>query len=103
MSLLKTNTAKDHNKPTRVKNVHSREKKPRKLKMQKQSEDTVIKNIRNLFRLKGENETVKNNIIRDIKTLFVQQNKDYYKPLKLGYFIILNMKVMVIEIKPYQS
>ena len=69
--------------------------------MQKQSEDIEIKNIRNLFRLKRENETVKYNIIRDIKTLFVQQNKDYYKPVKVGNFIILNMKVMVIEIKPY--
>ena len=69
--------------------------------MQKQSEDIEIKNIRNLFRLKRENETVKYNIIRDIKTLFVQQNKDYYKPVKVGNFTMLNMKVMVIEIKPY--
>ena len=69
--------------------------------MQKQSEDTIIKNIRNLFRLKLENETIKDKVIRDIKTLFKQQKEDYYKLVRVGNFIILNMKVMVIEIKPY--
>ena len=36
----------------------------------KQSEDKIIKNVRNLFRLKKENEAIKNRIIRDIKNLF---------------------------------
>ena len=69
--------------------------------MQKPSEDTIIKNIRNLFRLKLENETIKDKVIGDIKTLFKQQKEDYYKLVRVGNFIILNMKVMVIEIKPY--
>ena len=36
--------------------------KPRKLKIQKQSEDNTIKNIRNFFRLQKGNEEI---IIRD--------------------------------------
>ena len=33
--------------------------KPSKLEIQKQSEDNMIKNIRSLFRLKKENNTIK--------------------------------------------
>ena len=43
-------------------------------------------------------------IIRDIKNLFEQ---DYYKPLKVSNLkkkkTVLNMKVMMKDIKPYQS
>ena len=51
MSLSKT-------KPTKIcrlqciKNVYGGEKEPRKLKIQEQSHDQIIKNIRNPFRLK---------------------------------------------------
>ena len=38
----------------------------------------------NLFRLKKENEAIKNKIIRDIKTLF--EEDDYYKPITVGNF-----------------
>ena len=41
-------------------------KKPRKSKTKKQSED-IIKDVRNIFRLKKENEAIKGRIIRDIK------------------------------------
>ena len=51
MSLFKTNTTKDYSKPTRFKNAYRGRKKPRKQKIKKQ-EDRIIKNIRNLFKLK---------------------------------------------------
>ena len=68
------------------KNIHSGRKKPRKLKIQKLSGDTIITNIRNLFRLKEENEAIKDNTTRDTKTLFEQQTKDYYKPVIASNF-----------------
>ena len=59
--------------------------------------DTIIKDIKNIFRLrkeidnsaikgitkKKENETIKDRIIRDIKSLFEQEN-NYYKPIRVG-------------------
>ena len=48
MSLFKT---KDYSKPERVKTVYGGGKK--------QSEETIIKSIRNLFDLKKENEAIK--------------------------------------------
>ena len=57
----------------------------------------IIKDIKNIFRIrkeinnsaikditkKKENETIKDQIIRDIKSLFEQEN-DYYKPIRVG-------------------
>ena len=51
----------------------------------KQSEDNAIKSIRNRFKLKKENEAIKDRIIRDIRTLFKQED-DYYKPIKVCNF-----------------
>ena len=50
MILLKTDTTKDYNKLTPFKSVHGGRKKPRKLKIQKQSADKIIINIRYLFK-----------------------------------------------------
>ena len=47
---------------------------------------------------------VKDRIIRNIGTLFERENDNYYKLKRLSNLaktIILNMKVMVIEIKTY--
>ena len=44
----------------------------KKTKNQKQSKDSIIKDERNLFRLKEENEAIKDRIIRDIKNFFQQ-------------------------------
>ena len=49
MSLFKTNLTKDHIKATRVDNMFRGGKKPRK---QNKFEDDIVKNIRNLLRLK---------------------------------------------------
>ena len=47
----------------------------------KQSEENIAKSIRNLFKLKKENEESKERIIRDIRKIFDQEEKDYYKPI----------------------
>ena len=53
-------------------------------KIQKESQDKIIKNIRNLIKLEKENEATKDRIIRDFKTLFEQQEEgDCYKPVRV--------------------
>ena len=63
MSLFKT---KDYSKPEPVKTVYESGKK--------ESEENIIKSIRNLFKLKKEKEEIKDRIIRDIRTLFKQED-----------------------------
>ena len=53
---------------------------------EKQSNGDIIKLIRNLFKLKKESEEIKDRIIRDIKTLYKKEEKDYYKPMMVGNF-----------------
>ena len=75
MSLFKT---KNYSKPEFVKTVYGGRKK--------QSVENIIKSIR-ILKLKIENETIKDRIIRDVRTLFEQQEeKDYYKPIRVGNF-----------------
>ena len=84
--------------------MYSGGNKPSELKIQIQSEDNIIKNIRNLFQIKNENEQIKGRIIRDIKNLLEQEGEDY-EPVRVTIIvtIVSNMKVMVIEMKSYQS
>ena len=97
MSLFKT---KDYSKLKRVKTVYGGGKK--------QSEENIIKSIRNLFKLTKENKAIKDRVIRYIRTLFKQEH-DYCKLIRVGKFWnknfgiknISNMKVVVIEIKTY--
>ena len=52
----------------------------------KKTDGTAIKDI-NLFRLKKENEVIKDDrVIRDIRNLFEYQEEDYYKPVRVGNF-----------------
>ena len=69
VSLFKTNKTKDSSKPICIK-----KKKKRKLKLQKYSEDKIIKDKRSLFRLKKENAAIKDRIIRDIKILLDKED-----------------------------
>ena len=67
MSIFKTNTTKNYIKPICVNNKYGGGKKPRKLKIKKkQSEGNIIKNVGNIFKLKKEDEAIKDRIIRDI-------------------------------------
>ena len=76
MSLFKI---KDYSKPERVKTMNGGG--------EKQSQENIIESIRNLFKLKKENEAIKDRIIRDIRTLFEQEEEnDYYKPIRVGNF-----------------
>ena len=81
VNLFKTNTPKDYGKQV----MYGRGKKPIKPKTQNQSEKNIIKSIKNLFKLKKENEAIKNTIIRNFRTLFEQENY-YYIPIRVGNF-----------------
>ena len=60
MSRFKTKTTKIYSKVTCVNSVYNRAPKLRKLKIKKKkkkkSKDNIIKNVRNLYRLKKGNE-----------------------------------------------
>ena len=62
-SLFKT---KDYNQVKHVQTVYGGGKKPNELKIKKQSEDNIIKNLRNVFKLNKEIKTIKYRIIKDI-------------------------------------
>ena len=67
----------------------------------------AIKAIRNLFRLEIETKEINDIILRDITKVFkMEKKKIIYKPVRVSNFfgikMILNMKVMVIEIRLYQ-
>ena len=67
-------------------------------------EDTGIKDIRNLFRLKKMKQS-KKEIIRDMRNILVHKKKiitNQQEWVIFGAIILLNMKVMVIAIKHYQ-
>ena len=61
------------------------------------------KKERNQKKKEINDRLIEDGIIRDIKTIFEKQEKDYYKPKSVSNFwnkiIILNMKVMVIKQK----
>ena len=80
VSPFKTNTKKDYYKPRKL-----------EIKKKKQSEDKIIRAIKYI-------------IIRYIKNLF-EQKEDSYKSVKVIFIetIISNIRVIVIEINPYQS
>ena len=63
MSLFKT---KDYSKPKPVKTGYG--------SGNKESEENIIKSIRNLCQLKKEKEEIKDRILRDIRTLFKQED-----------------------------
>ena len=48
--------------------------------------NNTIKHIRKLFRLKKENEAIKNRVIRDIRNFFEHEEEDYFKPVRVGNF-----------------
>ena len=55
-----------------------------RLEENERTEDSIIKDIKNLFRLKKENEPLE--IISDIRNLSEHEEKDYYKPVRVGKF-----------------
>ena len=75
--------------------------------------DITFKDIRNLFRLKKENETNKFRIVRDIRHVFWHGEENCYKPLRVGGFWdnnnieykgndkILSIEEYLDKIRPY--
>ena len=65
------------------------------------------KKERNQKKKEINDRLIEDGIIRDIKTIFEKQEKDYYKPKRVSNFwnkiIILNMKVMVIKTENYHE
>ena len=55
------------------------------MKKIKKTENKIIKDVRNLFRLK-KNEVIKDKIINDIRNLFEHEEEDYYKPIQIEIF-----------------
>ena len=49
-------------------------------------EDSIIEDVRNLYRLKKKNKAVKDKIIRYIGNVLESKNgkQDYYKPIRVG-------------------
>ena len=51
----------------------------------------TIKDIRNLFRLEKETKTIKDRILRDIKSLFDhEEEENYCKPVRVSNFLSSN-------------
>ena len=46
----------------------------------------MIKDIKKNFKLKIENEAIKDRIIRDIKNPFQHEEEDYYNPVRVVNF-----------------
>ena len=58
--------------------------------------------VRNLFKLKKEDETIKDKIIRDTKNIVRLSEEAYWKLVRIDIFLVtfvLNMKIMVIKVK----
>ena len=56
-------------------------------KLIKGTNGAAIKGVKNLFRLKKEIKAVKDRIIRDIRILFEHEEKEnYYKPVRVNNF-----------------
>ena len=55
-------------------------------RLQKEIDDTTIKDIWNLFRLKKENGAIKDRVIINIKNISEHEEEDYYKPVRVGNF-----------------
>ena len=56
------------------------------MRLKQEIDDTSIKNIRNIFILKHENEANKDRIITDIRNISDQEKEDYFKLVGVGNF-----------------
>ena len=55
-------------------------------RLKKELNYTAINNKRNHFRLEKESKSIKDKILRDIRNLFEQEEENYYKPVRLSNF-----------------
>ena len=76
-------------------------------RLKKEQNCTAVKDMRNLFRQEKETKAIKDRILIYIKNLFEREKEEenYYKPVRVSNFWsnnYLNTKVTVIIIKHYQ-
>ena len=55
-------------------------------RLKKELKYTAIKDIRKLFRREKETKAAKDRILRDIKNLFEHEEENYYKPVRTNNF-----------------
>ena len=55
------------------------------MRLKEEKDDTTVKDINYLFKLKKENQAIKNRRLKDIVNLF-ECKEDYYKPIRVGDF-----------------
>ena len=57
-------------------------------KLKKETKHAAIREIKNPFRLKIKNNVIKYRILRDIRNLFEHEEEleNYYKPVRMGSF-----------------
>ena len=53
-------------------------------RLKKELNYTEIKDLRNIVRLEKEIKTINNRILRDIKNLFEREEENYYKPVRVN-------------------
>ena len=76
--------------------------------MESPNEENIIKDIRNILRLKKETEGTKDIVLRNIKNLFEyeKEEENYHKPVRLNNFwsnnYIQYKSVTVIKTEYYQ-
>ena len=58
-------------------------------RLKKEIDDITFKDTRNLSRLKKENEAIKYRIIRVIRKMFEYEEEDFYQPVTVGNFGVL--------------
>ena len=87
------------------------------LRLKKEIDDTLIKDIRNIFTIKKANEVIKDRVIRYLRNLSeYEEEVNYYKPEKVGNFWCnnyieyesngdsnkaLSIEVYLNEVRPY--
>ena len=55
-------------------------------RLKKELNYTAVKDIRNLFRLEKETKAIKDRVLRDIKNLFEHEEENHYKPVRVSNF-----------------
>ena len=55
-------------------------------RLKKELNYTAIKDVRNLFRLEKETKAIKDRILIDIKNIFEHEEENYYKPVRVNNF-----------------
>ena len=103
MSFLKTDTIKYYGKQKRDKKLYGGGKKQMKHKIKKQFEDKIIKNTK-IFSHQKKKLKQSNREKIYMLTPFLRRKRSLQQEwVMFGALIILNVKVLVTEIKPYQS